>query len=103
MKNVVITKDLLTTCLLVGLCALITVAQTKPNFTGAWKLDIQKSKFAGSSPGDVSVTIELNHKANTLVGLRKAMISFPGEHGRYPIPIQQPPQHERDCSQNNRH
>lgn len=66
MKTVVITKHLLTTCLLVGLCASIAVAQTKPNFTGAWKLNLQKSKFAGSSPGGVSVTIEFNHKDNNL-------------------------------------
>jgi hypothetical protein len=64
MKNVVITKYVLTACLLVGMCALIAVAQNKPSFNGTWKLNLQKSKFAGDSPK--SVTIEFNHKDNNL-------------------------------------
>jgi len=65
MKNVDI-KSQLAACLLMGLCALIAVAQSKPNFTGAWKLNLQKSKFADNIPEGLSLTLEFNHKDNIL-------------------------------------
>lgn len=57
------------------LCALFGVvsatAQTapaakpaKPNFSGTWKMNPQKSKFAGSGPE--GITIKLDHKDNNL-------------------------------------
>src|SRR5215813_1313980 len=58
------TRSLLTAFLLAPLCALTAMAQTKPNFTGTWKLNIQKSKFAGDGPE--GVTIEFNHQDNNL-------------------------------------
>jgi hypothetical protein len=60
MKNVVTTKYLLTASLLVGLCALTSVAQTRPNFTGDWKLNPQKSNISDS------IRIVLNQKDNNL-------------------------------------
>ena len=65
MKNVDI-KYQLAVCLLMFLCALIAVAQSKPNFTGVWKLNLQKSKFAANIPEDFSLTLEFNHKDNIL-------------------------------------
>ena len=58
------TRSLLTAFLLAPLCALTAMAQTKPNFTGTWKLNMQKSKFAGD--GLEGVTIEFNHQDNNL-------------------------------------
>src|SRR5262249_61470398 len=58
------TRSLLTAFLLAPLCALTAMAQTKPNFTGTWKLNQQKSKFAGDGPE--GVTIEFNHQDNNL-------------------------------------
>ena len=54
------TRSLLTAFLLAPLCALIAMAQTKPNFTGTWKLNQQKSESSGS------ITIEFNQKDNNL-------------------------------------
>src|SRR5262245_66343498 len=69
MKNMAATKYLFTACLLVGLFALTSVAQTRPNFTGDWKLNLQKSN---SSDG---VRMELNHKDNNLI---EAFTDFQG-------------------------
>jgi hypothetical protein len=53
-------RSLLTAFLLAPLCALTAMAQTKPNFTGTWKLNQQKSERSGS------ITIEFNQKDNNL-------------------------------------
>jgi len=53
-------RSLLTAFLLAPLCALTAMAQTRPNFTGTWKLNQEKSK---SSDG---ITIEFNQKDNNL-------------------------------------
>ncbi len=54
------TRSLLTAFLLAPLCALTAMAQTKPNFTGTWNLNHQKSKSSDS------ITIEFNQKDNNL-------------------------------------
>ena len=54
------TRSLLTAFLLAPLCALTAIAQTKPNFTGTWNLNQQKSKSSDS------ITIEFNQKDNNL-------------------------------------
>jgi hypothetical protein len=54
------TRSLLTAFLLAPLCALTAMAQAKPNFTGTWKLNQQKSKSSDS------ITIEFNQKDNNL-------------------------------------
>src|SRR5262245_1335570 len=56
------TRSLLTAFLLAPLCALTAMAQARPNFTGTWKLNQQKSK---GSDG-VTLTIEFNQKDNNL-------------------------------------
>ncbi len=40
------------------LCASITTAQTKPNFTGAWKINPAKSKFEGGGPSGIIAKID---------------------------------------------
>ena len=59
-KSCITTRFRPTAFLLAPLCALIAMAQTKPNFTGTWKLNQQKSKSSDS------VTIEFNQKDNNL-------------------------------------
>ena len=54
------TRSLLTAFLLAPLCALTAMAQARPNFTGTWKLNQQKSKSSDS------ITIEFNQKDNNL-------------------------------------
>jgi len=46
---------------IVCLGALIAAAQTKPNFSGSWKLNREKSKFAGGGGPD-SLLIKIDHK-----------------------------------------
>jgi hypothetical protein len=47
------------------LCALTASAQTKPDFSGAWKLNKEKSKFAGSGGPD-AILIKIDHKEPAL-------------------------------------
>jgi hypothetical protein len=47
----------------VSLCALIASAQTKPDFTGSWKLNREKSKFERGGPDTLSIKID--HKEPT--------------------------------------
>src|SRR5262249_7245833 len=54
------TRPLLTAFLLAPLCALTAMAQTKPNFSGTWNLNHQKSESSDS------ITIEFNQKDNNL-------------------------------------
>jgi hypothetical protein len=56
------TRSLLTAFLLAPLCALTAMAQARPNFTGTWKLNQQKSKDSDV----VTLTIEFNQKDNNL-------------------------------------
>lgn len=39
-------------------CASIAMAQTKPNFTGAWKMNPSKSKFESSGPSGITTKID---------------------------------------------
>lgn len=48
---------------IVCLCALIAAAQTKPDFTGSWKLNREKSKFERGGPEDL--LIKIDHKEPT--------------------------------------
>jgi hypothetical protein len=45
---------------IVCLCALTASAQTKPDFSGAWKMNKEKSKFAGDGPN--GILIKIDHK-----------------------------------------
>lgn len=46
------------------LCALTASAQTKPDFSGAWKMNKEKSKFAGDGPD--AILIKVDHKEPAL-------------------------------------
>lgn len=45
---------------IVCLCASIVSAQAKPNLSGTWKMNPQKSKFANGGPD--AITIKVDHK-----------------------------------------
>ncbi len=45
---------------IVCLCASIAAAQTKPNLSGSWKMNSQKSKFADGGPD--GILIKIDHK-----------------------------------------
>jgi hypothetical protein len=45
---------------IVCLCALIAAAQTKPDFSGSWKMNREKSKFADGGPN--AILIKIDHK-----------------------------------------
>ena len=62
------TRSLLTAFLLAPLCALTAMAQARPNFTGTWELNQQKSKDSDV----VTLTIEFNQKDNNLTEAFKA-------------------------------
>lgn len=47
------------------LCASIAGAQTKPNFSGAWKMSREKSKFADGGPD--AILIKIDHKEPAFV------------------------------------
>jgi hypothetical protein len=49
----------------VCLCASIASAQTKPDFSGTWKLNREKSKFAGGGPDNL--LIKIDHKEPAFV------------------------------------
>src|SRR5262245_46863163 len=51
-----LTIAVLITCL----CASFVTAQTKPNFSGTWKMNPQKSKFSGGGPDNI--LIKIDHK-----------------------------------------
>jgi hypothetical protein len=48
---------------IVCLCASIAGAQTKPDFSGAWKMNREKSKFADGGPD--AIMIKIDHKEPT--------------------------------------
>jgi len=50
---------------IVCLGALIAVAQTKPNLSGSWKLNREKSKFVGGGPDNLMIKID--HKEPAFV------------------------------------
>jgi hypothetical protein len=50
---------------IVCLCALTANAQTKPDFSGSWKLNKEKSKFAGDGGPD-AILIKIDHKEPAL-------------------------------------
>src|SRR5215831_13592024 len=47
------------------LCASLAGAQTKPDFSGSWKMNPQKSKFAGGR-GPEAILIKIDHKEPAL-------------------------------------
>ncbi len=49
----------------VCLCASIASAQTKPDFSGVWKMNREKSKFAGGGPDNL--LIKIDHKEPAFV------------------------------------
>ena len=59
------TSATLITIAIVCLCALIAGAQTKPNLSGVWKMNAQKSKFANGGPDNI--LIKIDHKEQALV------------------------------------
>jgi hypothetical protein len=50
---------------IICLYASITEAQTKPNFSGAWKMNKEKSKFADEGPD--AILIKIDHKEPALI------------------------------------
>jgi hypothetical protein len=50
---------------IVCVSASIASAQTKPDFSGAWKMNREKSKFAGGGPDNI--LIKIDHKEPTFV------------------------------------
>jgi len=59
------TSATLITIAIVCLCALIAGAQTKPNLSGMWKMNAQKSKFANGGPDNI--LIKIDHKEPAFV------------------------------------
>jgi hypothetical protein len=59
------TSAALITAVIVCLCALTASAQTKPDFSGSWKLNKEKSKFAGNGGPD-AILIKIDHKEPAL-------------------------------------
>jgi len=55
------TSAVLMLAAIVCLCASIAGAQTKPNFSGTWKMNPQKSKFEGGE-GPSSIVIKIDQK-----------------------------------------
>ena len=45
---------------IICLCASIAAAQTKPDFSGSWKMNREKSKFADGGPN--AILIKIDHK-----------------------------------------
>jgi hypothetical protein len=62
MKSRIGTALIITT--IVCLVASVASAQTKPNFSGAWKMNREKSKFSGGGPD--AVLIKIDHKEPAL-------------------------------------
>ncbi|HEV2667447.1 MAG TPA: hypothetical protein VG324_21205 [Blastocatellia bacterium] len=50
---------------IVCIYASISYAQTKPDFSGSWKMNREKSKFAGGGPD--SILIKIDHKEPAFV------------------------------------
>jgi hypothetical protein len=50
---------------IICLCALTAAAQTKPDFSGVWKMNKEKSKFA-SDEGPSGLLIKIDHKEPAL-------------------------------------
>ncbi len=50
---------------IVCLCASIAAAQTKPDFSGSWKMNREKSKFADGGPDNL--LIKVDHKEPAFV------------------------------------
>jgi hypothetical protein len=50
---------------IVCVCASIPSAQTKPDFSGEWKMNREKSKFAGGGPDNL--LIKIDHKEPSFV------------------------------------
>jgi hypothetical protein len=50
---------------IVCLCALTASAQTKPDFSGSWKMNKEKSKFSGNGGPD-ALLIKIDHKEPAL-------------------------------------
>lgn len=59
------TSAALIIAVIVCLCALTASAQTKPDFSGSWKLNKEKSKFAGNGGPD-AIVIKIDHKEPAL-------------------------------------
>jgi hypothetical protein len=59
------TSEALIIAAIICLCALTANAQTKPDLSGTWKLNKEKSKFAGGGGPD-SVLIKMDHKEPAL-------------------------------------
>lgn len=58
MKTRINAKQFLAAFLMAGLCALAATAQTKPDFSGTWKMDRAKSKFERGGPDAITIKIE---------------------------------------------
>ena len=73
-------STVLTIAAMVLLCASIAGAQTKPDFSGAWKMNTQKTKFAGGGGPD-AILVKIVHKEPALT--EDASISMPVGDGGF--------------------
>ena len=58
MKKRINAKLLLIAAVLSGLCTLVASAQTKPDFSGTWKMNAAKSKFERGGPDGIIIKFE---------------------------------------------
>jgi flagellin-like hook-associated protein FlgL len=47
------------------LCAFVAAAQTKPNLTGTWKMNLSKSKFENNGPSEITIKFDQNDSSFT--------------------------------------
>ncbi len=52
------TQLLAVATLIASLCVLFVAAQTKPDLSGTWKLNREKSKFASGGPDNLSIKVD---------------------------------------------
>src|SRR5262249_35211987 len=75
MKTRINAMQLLAACLLVSLCALAATAQTKPDFSGTWKMNPAKTKYERGGPS--SITIKFEQKGSDI----SEMLMLGGDNG----------------------
>jgi uncharacterized protein YkuJ len=47
------------------LCAFVAAAQTKPNLTGTWKMNLSKSKFENNGPSEITIKFDQSNSSFT--------------------------------------
>jgi hypothetical protein len=67
-------------------CAAPAYSQEKPNFSGTWKLNVQKSNF-GSDPAPESVTATVEQKDDHLKDIADGVVNGQPFHEEMDVPI----------------